>query len=115
MRYPQNTHGSVGFTQNWALRLKMWTWEVVGIWLQNYNHFTVRAYSRRFFVDPDIQGKGGGRSLVNQAVQLQDTLDVEVFERNAIGWRFYDRYGFVPVGQSYHDKTGQTLIQIELI
>ncbi|PSN20628.1 GNAT family N-acetyltransferase [filamentous cyanobacterium CCP5] len=68
-----------------------------------------------FFVDPDMQGKGVGRSLMNHAVQLRGKLDVEVFEQNAIGRRFYRRYGFVPVGQSRHDETGLTLIQMELI
>ncbi|WP_204139599.1 GNAT family N-acetyltransferase [Halomicronema sp. CCY15110] len=68
-----------------------------------------------FFVDPAMQGQGIGRSLMDHAVQLRGPLDVEVFEQNAIGQRFYDRYGFVSMGQSCHGETGQTLIQMELI
>lgn len=68
-----------------------------------------------FFVDPAVQGKGVGRSLMDHAVQLRGTLNVEVFEQNTIGRRFYSRYGFVPVGQSRHDETGLTLLHMELI
>lgn len=68
-----------------------------------------------FFADPEMRGQGVGRSRMDHTVQLRDTLDVEVFEQTAIARRFYDRYGFVPVGQSCHDETGQTLIQMERI
>ncbi|NJK70616.1 MAG: GNAT family N-acetyltransferase [Microcoleus sp. SU_5_3] len=65
-----------------------------------------------FFVEPAMQGKGIGRLLMDHAVRLRGSLEVEVFVQNATGQRFYDRYGFVPVGQSYHDGTGQPLMQM---
>lgn len=68
-----------------------------------------------FFADPEMQGKGVGRSLMDHAVQLRGPLNVEVFEQNEIGRRFYSRYGFVPVSKSCHDETGLTLIHMELI
>lgn len=52
---------------------------------------------------------------MDHAVQLRGPLDVEVFEQNAIGQRFYDRYGFVPVGKSCHDATGQLLVRMKLV
>ncbi len=67
-----------------------------------------------FFVDPAMQGKGVGRSLMDHAVQIRGSLAVEVFEANVIGRRFYDRYGFVPCGRSRHAETGLTLLHLRL-
>ena len=35
-----------------------------------------------------------------------------VFEQNAMGQRFYGRYGFWEVGRSCHDDTGLTLLHL---
>ncbi|MBE9242786.1 GNAT family N-acetyltransferase [Synechocystis salina] len=68
-----------------------------------------------FFVDPEMQDKGVGRSLMDHAVQLRGALNVEVFEQNEIGRRFYSRYGFVPVSSSHHNATGQPLILMKFV
>lgn len=65
------------------------------------------------FVDPSCQGTGVGRDLMDKAQALRGDLEVEVFEANAIGRRFYDRYGFMPVGQSIHEQTGQSLLRLK--
>lgn len=65
------------------------------------------------FVDPDWQGQGIGQALMNQAVALKGTLTVAVFEQNAIGRRFYDRYGFVEIGRTRHPETGFSLVQMQ--
>jgi putative acetyltransferase len=67
-----------------------------------------------FFVSPTLQRQGVGRSLMDHAVRLRGSLNVEVFEQNELGRRFYDRYGFVPIGRSPHAETGLTLIQMQL-
>lgn len=65
-----------------------------------------------FFVDPTIQGQGLGRALMNHAVQMKTCLDVEMFEQNMIGRRFYKNYGFTETGHTYHLKTGTNLVQM---
>ncbi|HEY9735541.1 MAG TPA: GNAT family N-acetyltransferase [Trichocoleus sp.] len=68
-----------------------------------------------FFVDPAMQGQGLGQALMNYAVQLKNTLEVEVFEHNAIGRRFYERYGFVITGRFFHPETGMALLHMRLL
>lgn len=43
---------------------------------------------------------------MNHAVARKGTLTVAVFEQNALGQRFYERYGFVEIGRSRHLKPG---------
>ncbi len=50
------------------------------------------------FLDPKLHGCGLGRALVADAAKQFDTLEVEVFERNIVGRRFYDSYGFRWIG-----------------
>ena len=66
------------------------------------------------FVDPRCQGEGIGRALMNHARALRRRLEVEVFEANVIGRRFYARYGFVVKGRRVHDETGLVSIRLEL-
>jgi putative acetyltransferase len=66
------------------------------------------------FVEPHLHGRGIGRSLLDHARQLHGDLDVEVFERNEIGRRFYARYGFQPVGTKVHDETGEVVLCLRL-
>jgi len=66
------------------------------------------------FVDPDRQGRGIGRALVNHARTLRPSLEVEVFEANHLGRRFYERYGFVPVREEVHAETGHRVIRMHL-
>ena len=66
------------------------------------------------FVDPQLQGQGIGRALMRQAQQLRDQLEVEVFEANEIGRRFYDRYGFEVIKEHIHQQTGHPLIRMRL-
>ena len=58
------------------------------------------------FVHPDYQGQGIGRALMDHAASLRDELVLDVFEENAVGRRFYDRYGFQFESKHLHDDTG---------
>jgi putative acetyltransferase len=67
------------------------------------------------FVDPAHHRRGIGRALMDHARAIRrDPLEVEVFEANAIGRRFYVRYGFVPVKERVHEQTGHPLLRLRL-
>lgn len=64
------------------------------------------------FVDPDRQGLGVGRSLMDHARQTRPHLELDVFEENEIGRRFYAAYGFRQIGRHVHESTGHTLLRL---
>jgi len=66
------------------------------------------------FVEPDLQGRGIGRSLMDYVRALRGELEVDVFEANSIGRRFYDRYGFLPMREYMHEPTGQRVLRLHL-
>lgn len=64
------------------------------------------------FLEPDFHGKGIGKALLDAAANGRDFLDVEVFEKNAIGRAFYQRSGFKEIKRSRHEETGEALIRL---
>jgi putative acetyltransferase len=66
------------------------------------------------FVDPDRQGEGIGRALMDAARASRPYLELDVFEANAIGRGFYDAYGFRAIGGSEHEETGERLVRLRL-
>ena len=66
------------------------------------------------FLDPSFHGKHLGKALVDHAVSLKGPLRVEVFEKNTIGRRFYDRYGFLESGRYKHEPSGQVTIKMAM-
>ena len=64
------------------------------------------------FLDPAHHGKGMGRQLMDFAAELRGSLTVEVFRDNAVGRKFYDAYGFQPVGEYLHEPSGQMTIKM---
>ena len=66
------------------------------------------------FVDADYHGQGIGRALMDHAARTRDCLKLEVFEKNHVGRRFYAKYGFVQVGQYFHEETGCVMLRLEL-
>lgn len=58
------------------------------------------------FVHPDSQGSGIGRELMDHAANLRGQLFLDVFEDNAVGRRFYDRYGFKFEHKHLHEPSG---------
>ena len=69
---------------------------------------------RGLFLDPSFHGKGLGRALVDHAVALKGPLRVEVFKENAIGRRFYERYGFVLVEEYLHQASGELSLKMAM-
>ena len=66
------------------------------------------------FVDPDHQSMGVGRALKNHARESRPFLELNVFEANAIGRRFYDTYGFEFVDRHIHEASGETELRLRL-
>lgn len=66
------------------------------------------------FVDPDYQGQGVGRSLMDWARDSSPILELNVFEANTLGRRFYESYGFQDVGRSIHEATGEPELRLRL-
>ncbi len=65
------------------------------------------------FVHPKLQGRGIGRALMDHAASLRDSLYLDVFKENAVGRRFYDRYGFRFEHEHVHEQTGH--LQMRLV
>ena len=51
---------------------------------------------------------------VHHAVELKGPWRVEVFRKNTIGCRFYDRYGFFENGQYTHEPSGEVTIRMSM-
>ncbi len=66
------------------------------------------------FLDPAFHGRGFGKALTDHAVAIHGPLRVEVFEKNAIGRRFYDRYGFVETERYVHEASGELSLKMSM-
>ena len=66
------------------------------------------------FVYPDCQGRGIGRALMDWARASRPFLELDVFEANATGRRFYDEYGFQVVGRHAGEPPGQNQLRLRL-
>ncbi len=66
------------------------------------------------FLDPSLHGKGYGRAMTDHVAKSHGPLTVEVFEQNAVGRPFYDRYGFIETGRYEHEPTGEVVIKMAL-
>ncbi len=65
------------------------------------------------FVHPSYQGRGIGRALMDHAASLRDYLYLDVFEENAVGRCFYERYGFQFDRKHVHEQTGHMQIRLD--
>jgi putative acetyltransferase len=64
------------------------------------------------FVDPDHQGRGIGRALMDTARDSRPFLELDVFEANSAGCRFYAAYGFKVVARHIGEVTGQPELRL---
>jgi putative acetyltransferase len=66
------------------------------------------------FVIPHYHGQGIGRALMDWARGSRNHLELEVFEANEIGRRFYAAYGFRVVGARMDEATGRQVLRLRL-
>ena len=67
------------------------------------------------FLDPEFQGIGIGKSLMDKAQEIHGTLEVEVFKANSIGRKFYDFYGFELLAESIHEPTSLSVLRLKFV
>ena len=65
------------------------------------------------FLDPNHHGKGIGKSLMDKAQEIHGILEVDVFEKNLIGRKFYELYGFESLSESIHSPTKQKVLRLK--
>lgn len=66
------------------------------------------------FIDPAHRGQGIGKTLVEHAIALHDTVTTDVNEQNAQAAGFYARMGFASTGRSDRDGQGRPYPLIHL-
>ncbi len=66
------------------------------------------------FVHPKWQRHGVGRALIDHAIDLRSFLYLDVFKENAVGRRFYNRYGFQSEHEHVHAQTGHIQMRFYL-
>jgi putative acetyltransferase len=65
------------------------------------------------FVSPEAQGRGIGRRLMDKAKSLREKLNLTVYKENRKSVRFYEKNGFIHVGERVDTYTGHTEIVME--
>lgn len=66
------------------------------------------------FVDPDFQGRGIGRALMDTARDSRPYLELTVFEANSRARAFYDSYGFEVVERVTRGVEGHPELRLRL-
>lgn len=64
------------------------------------------------FVNPKHHSKGIGTQLVNHMKNYFKTLEVEVFKNNAIGFPFYQKYGFQIIKEYTFEAANQQVLRM---
>jgi len=65
------------------------------------------------FLQPELHGKKLGKLMMDKAQELQGELEVEVFEKNVIGRKFYSRYGFEMIKEESHKTNGEKRLRLK--
>lgn len=64
------------------------------------------------FLQPAYHGRKLGKLMVDKARELHGDLEVEVFEKNTVGRRFYKRYGFRLMETKLEPTTGERMLRL---
>jgi putative acetyltransferase len=65
------------------------------------------------FVLPDNHSQGIGGKLVDFIGKQHRELEVEVFKENRIGRAFYDKYGFKPFSEEFHEPSNSVVLRMK--
>lgn len=72
-------------------------------------------YIPALFVDPAVQGKGIGCALLEQVKKCSSRLILNVYAENERAIRFYQKQGFILVGEDIEEHTGHKEFMMEYI
>lgn len=64
-------------------------------------------------LQPMHHGKGLDKALMDKAQAIHGDLEVEVFKENAIGRKFYSRYGFEFMEEKLYELAGQHVLRLK--
>jgi len=65
------------------------------------------------FVAPDLQGKRMGTVLLDDAKQRRERLQLTVYKENVPSIKFYEKHGFIPLGEQVDEHTGHLELLME--
>ncbi|QEM82635.1 N-acetyltransferase [Halomonas binhaiensis] len=65
------------------------------------------------FVSPDMQGKGMGTALLDDAKGRRERLQLTVYKDNSPSVRFYEKHGFTSHGEQVDVHTGHSELIME--
>nr|WP_307775840.1 N-acetyltransferase [uncultured Cetobacterium sp.] len=63
------------------------------------------SYIGALFVDPEYQGKGIGKKLIEYAENIYDSLRLAVYKENHDSVNFYKKVGFKITGEGVNEET----------
>jgi putative acetyltransferase len=64
------------------------------------------------FVAPDSQGKGMGTVLLDDAKKRRESFQLTVYKENVPSVKFYEKHGFIPLGEQFDEHTGHLEIMM---
>ena len=91
----------------------LWLARVEGDLIAGFMMVTGR-HMDALFIDPDLHGRGVGRSLVEHVITLHGDLTTDVNPQNPGAIAFYKALGFVETGRSDRDDQGRAYPIIHL-
>ena len=65
------------------------------------------------FVSPDLQGKGMGAALLDDAKSRRESLRLTVYRENVPSIKFYEKHGFISLGEQNDEHTGHSELVME--
>lgn len=86
---------------------------MAGTWLAERDGRTLgficllKDHIAALFVDPDAQGQGIGRALLDHAASRHPRMTLEVYTDNTSAMGFYEHYGFTVESRREADDQGQ--------
>lgn len=66
------------------------------------------------FVNPEKQGLGIGKALINYVKRSYPVLTLSVYSKNAGSVQFYQKLGFIISGENVEENTGEMELYMEL-
>ncbi|MGM0784025.1 MAG: N-acetyltransferase [Pseudomonadota bacterium] len=65
------------------------------------------------FVAPESQGKGMGAALLDDAKNRRESLQLSVYKENVLSVNFYEKQGFICIGEQMDEHTGHPELIME--